>query len=938
MHALLFALLSLSPAQIDSPTGSTASPPRPWPHEIAGLPPHPDITFGHLENGLRYAWRQSGDPAGEVYLWLHVATGSLAEGASERGMAHFVEHMGFWGGGWFEKGEMIEWAQKNGMAFGPDLNAFTWHDRTAYVLHLQRNDIPHLTEALEVLREFVEGATFDADAVEVEKGVIDAEEREREGPDEATARAMDRFRLDGTTIPERHPIGDANDRRAFSREQLLRFRDHHHGPGNLTVVIVGDLLSDPGPMIATAFADLERVDDVLPPDLGTPALVTETLFHQDRRLASVRITEERVLPAAARPEDAATRQEACPLHVAVRALDRRLSSLTDKNPEAVESASFWRVTPDPSAPLRGVGFHMSAPAESWRRAYEDAVLEVQRALQYGFSDAEIDVARALLMDDLEIVALRDASGLSERKAENLLDAANGGEGDIDPRALIDLLRDPIREVTAETAHAALLSLWNAGRPLFALVGPELPGGPSDAALTAMRDAAWEREVERGEERADSRFAYAADDIPGKIQTRSFDQRQDVHEVVFENGVRLWVRYQEAARMETRVLFGSGRVGLRPDQAALAWTASFLFSSFGLEAHTEVQWRRLLEGNDVGFGFQIREGWLQIGGNSNLRDHLTQCALLASYLDHTAFRDPDLLRFRKNAAQLLESTFSEPEAVLRDRLWEALQRESGFQVYPERGELEGVTLDDLRGWLLPELKATPVDVVAWGGLDVETVIDYVGRTLGKIEVRPTSSDPVRWPAFSLAAGIRIDGTAPAASARAVFEVVYPIEEDLDVVERAQLQLLERIIGDRLRRETRERLALAYAPAAFSASSQVMPGSAYLGLHLACDPKDVEKALATARTAAESLAGDVPLTLDELTRARVPLLADRQDRYQLETLSELRIDPLAIRTDMSERDAIRFASLSDITRFAKRVLVSERASVGVVRPAAASGGGD
>src|SRR5262245_61929402 len=53
------------------------------------------ITYGKLDNGLTYYILPHKKPEKRAQLWLAVNAGSVLEDDDQRGLAHFVEHMGF---------------------------------------------------------------------------------------------------------------------------------------------------------------------------------------------------------------------------------------------------------------------------------------------------------------------------------------------------------------------------------------------------------------------------------------------------------------------------------------------------------------------------------------------------------------------------------------------------------------------------------------------------------------------------------------------------------------------------------------------------------------------------------------------------------------------------------------------------------------------------
>ena len=66
-----------------------------WAQEQSDIPASPRVTYGCLDNGLRYALMPNQTPPGQVSLRLLVLAGSLNEQDNELGYAHFVEHMAF---------------------------------------------------------------------------------------------------------------------------------------------------------------------------------------------------------------------------------------------------------------------------------------------------------------------------------------------------------------------------------------------------------------------------------------------------------------------------------------------------------------------------------------------------------------------------------------------------------------------------------------------------------------------------------------------------------------------------------------------------------------------------------------------------------------------------------------------------------------------------
>jgi zinc protease len=114
------------------------SPLAAWPQEKSDLKPDPKAVFGALDNGLRYVILPNDEPPGRASLRIYMDVGSLMEDDDQQGMAHYLEHMAFNGSRHFPGGEMVEYFQRLGMAFGADTNAHTSFKETVYMLELPR--------------------------------------------------------------------------------------------------------------------------------------------------------------------------------------------------------------------------------------------------------------------------------------------------------------------------------------------------------------------------------------------------------------------------------------------------------------------------------------------------------------------------------------------------------------------------------------------------------------------------------------------------------------------------------------------------------------------------------------------------------------------------------------------------------------------------------
>lgn len=205
LTASLLALPGLAFAQQKKDEGVPA--PIPLAQETSDIATDSAVTWGVLDNGLRYAILPNVEPPNRVSLRLFVDAGSLMEEDNQQGLAHFLEHMAFNGTTNFPAGEMVEYFQRLGMAFGSHTNAHTSFNETVYKLELPSTEDALLDEGFKLLRDYADGMQLGEKEIEKERGVIMSEKRSRDSVGWRTMVEQLKFILDGNLAGSRLPIG-----------------------------------------------------------------------------------------------------------------------------------------------------------------------------------------------------------------------------------------------------------------------------------------------------------------------------------------------------------------------------------------------------------------------------------------------------------------------------------------------------------------------------------------------------------------------------------------------------------------------------------------------------------------------------------------------------------------------------------------------------------
>lgn len=248
------------------------------------IPVDPDVRIGKLDNGLTYYIRHNEWPEKRAEFYIAQKVGSLQEDDTQRGLAHFLEHMAFNGSKHFAGNELLRWCESIGVKFGTDLNAYTSIDETVYNI----SNVPTTRESiidscLMILWDWADGLLLEQEEIEKERGVIHEEWRLRTS---AQMRMLERDLpklYPGSKYGLRMPIGLMEIIDNFERPFLQQYYEKWYRPDNQGIIVVGDVDVDQVEQkiktmfsqIAKPDADAAKVELVDVPDNSEPIVVID---------------------------------------------------------------------------------------------------------------------------------------------------------------------------------------------------------------------------------------------------------------------------------------------------------------------------------------------------------------------------------------------------------------------------------------------------------------------------------------------------------------------------------------------------------------------------------------------------------------------------------------------------------------------------------------
>lgn len=373
------------------------------------LPVDTAVRVGKLANGLTYYVRHNALPEGRAHFYIAQRVGSVQEDESQRGLAHFLEHMCFNGTDNFEGNDLIKYCESIGVKFGVNLNAFTSTDETVYNI----DDVPvgreqTVDSCLLILRDWAGGLTLDPKEIDKERGVIREEWRLRSS---ATQRIFERnleTLYPGSRYGKRMPIGLMSVIDNFKPEALRAYYKKWYRPDLQGVIVVGDI--DPDKVEAS----IERIFGSLPmpenaakyetypvPDNNTPIYVVDKDKEVQQGVIDIFFKSE-AFPDSMKNSIAYTGMQYLQ-NVACGMMNARFNELS-MQPDCPYLGAMVRYTDYLLSKTKAAVELIVVPKPGQdTAALRAAMAEVVRARRFGFTDTEYGRMRDELMSQLEEV-------------------------------------------------------------------------------------------------------------------------------------------------------------------------------------------------------------------------------------------------------------------------------------------------------------------------------------------------------------------------------------------------------------------------------------------------------------------------------------------------------------------------------------------------------
>lgn len=878
MKSLFLAGAALALGMTVAGASWAADAPAPAVDRKDAIRPDPAVRRGVLPNGVRYLLMRNANPAGAVSARLAMDVGSFQEAESERGWAHFIEHMAFRSSRHYAEGASDRVFAPWGVAFGRDQNAMTTLFSTTYQLDMPKPDFDRLKVSMTWLRDVADGVIFTDEAVKRERGVVLAEMEARSSEMLAAQETISRFQGEGLRSVNRSPIGLSQTLNAATAADLKRFYDRWYRPESAVVVLVGDLDLD-----RTEALVRETFTGWVPQGARPPQPPLENP-RPNRDVEALTVTGEtlpiaiaacRMRPGAGRPADTiANRRAAIQRQVGQTILNQRLARVVNKGEAPLISAAMLS---NDMRELAASCLIVVPTGDAWEGALDAAQAEQNRFAKDGPTELETETIVENLRGQLRGYMLSSTSRSSSALASDLAAQALNGQVSSSPADTLYAFDLAVEDMTPEDVKARFLADWSGTGPLLSMTGAK---PPTREALVA----AWTRGQghvldERYADQVKPLWGYQAFGKAGKVTGRTVVENPGFTRLKFSNGLVLNFKQTRITpnKVAVRVRFGVGRRQIADADYAVAEFGSSLVAAGGLGRNSVEEIQKIYDsstlwGLSLGMGataFEMRTS----GFDETLEG---QISVLAAYFSDPGFRPTIDSRIPTAIDFVYRSYVAQPSMALNIAMMAKTAPDAATNM-PPREVMAKMRSVDFERVLKPSLTTEPLELTIVGDVEEAEVVALVARTFGALPPRTAASRRTFEPHF-----VRYPATAPPTirvehqgqKDKAAAALIWPLYVASPERRREEysLKLLAAIFDTALRRRVREELGKTYAPVV-AANTPDYADQGSLVVAIEASPADMDALVAEARAvAARLVSGDI--TSAALEEARAPMIAGVQ----------------------------------------------------------------
>ena len=884
MLALAISMPSQTIAQEASTQNQSTAFQTAWGAKSADIMPDESIRYGVLPNGMKYAIKKNETPKGTASLRMHVTLGSIAEAENERGLSHFLEHMAFNGSKNVPEGEMVKILERLGLSFGADTNASTGFDETIYQLDLPKTDEETVDTSLFLMRETASELTISDEAVERERGVVDSERQFRNSAGLRNIEELLKFALPDTPFGNRLPIGTEEVLKTAPASAMRSLYERYYRPEKTTLVMVGDFDMDVmEAKIKKTFSDWKAVGE------AGAELDRGTVIASQFKIGSFSdpAVNEQVQLAIFRPyerkdDSIAETRESLLETLASQIMGQRFQKLSLAQDAKINGGSI------------GFGNFLGAAEQSgltispkdgqWKDALAIGEQELRRAMQFGFTQAELDQQLANLetgfKNRVEQAETRSNRAIAGQIVRSITEKSIVST----PQTDLEIFTALKPELTAEAVTAHFRSKLSSPPSVLYISSKEPIENVQAEAIAVLAESS--RVAVAAPEQVETKaFAYDNFGPAGKIASDNMIEDLGIRVITFDNGVKLNIKKTdfEEGRVRYSLRYGGGTESLPQEKGSMGIFLSSMSAVGGLKEHSFEELQRIMAGKSINLGLQAGLDSYGSTGATTPADFELQMKALAAYVTAGGYRGEIDTAWQNAVPSFAAQLDALPQSILQFELPRVLHGGDKRFGIGSAEELLAYKASDLEALLTPLGQNAPIEIGIVGDIDEQVAIDAVVKSFGALSTRSSDAGPAVVAPKLIESKDDITLYHKGTEEQGFYVSYWPTTDGKDRKSDITRQLTATVFRLLLLDEVREKLGATYSPGANSVASTRHDGYGYMSASVIAAPDKMDEISNAIKAITAKLINE-DIDADTLDRARKPEL-ERLEKDQRENSSWL-----------------------------------------------------
>jgi len=812
---------------------------------------------GFLPNGLKYYILENSLPQNRAHVALIVNAGSVLEEDSQRGFAHFVEHLAFNDTARFPSLELIEYLRSMGMRFGADANAYTSYDETVYHFDIpveNLNGVKRIPDkALAILDDWTYAVSFKEEDVKNESRVVLEEMRSRLGAMERVRKITLPILFKGSAFADRQPIGLEDIIENATSDKVRVFYDRWYTSDNMALVFVGDF--DGKALegeLANHFNMPAAVHSVNRPRHELPAPKNDN-FHveiiTDPELTSSSFLIYYKQKRSAQRGTINYYRESIVNYLIDTMLTMRFDEAElDPNSSANGSwGGIWRWSGNSSFYSLGT----SPKTGKIEEALSELLLEKETVRRFGFTQSELDRAKLSLVSYMEKMLSEKDRTESRTFIRGFTNHFLYGEDMPDIEWELNAVNVMLNGIDLKEIMQKTRNYFSYNDINVFLITPqaEKDSLPSGQRIKSIFDESLRAKITPRQDAAVTGDLLDKVPVAGTIVSDNIDNETGAHIITLSNGAKVILKETDNRNNEV-VLYAmanGGRVNASEKEIISVNLLSEMLNVSGLGPYSRPELVNKLAGKQAAFSFWLSNYYRGFQGSATTQD-------LASIFEmiHLFFSMPRLDE-RAIAAMLdqyktsLAHIDEDPQKVFSRELTKLIDNNHPLFKPLELSDMDKVSAENVREFLNFCINPADYTFTFTGNFDINKIKELSAVYIASL---PENKSMNSWknPGIS----------RPSEGRRTIYKgqdekaIVYlgwfaqgssVFNEQRNQTAAVLSEYLDIVLTD----EIREKLGGVYSISA-SASSIVIPtGETRLGVYFICDPSRADELISAVKTA-------------------------------------------------------------------------------------------